>query len=144
MYHSPRILVVDDNEASAKVFALVLSLDGYDVRECYSGKQAIEVSRSFLPDVAFLDLGVPLMDGYDIADGLRAIPQLRDITLFAVTGYSGEEHVARTRAAGFRRHIVKPVEPEVILRLLKECGFPAPKPSQSPTRNERGSNAILR
>lgn len=124
---TPRILVVDDNEATAKVFALALSLDGYDVRESYSGKQAIEISRSFAPDVAFLDLGVPLMDGYEIAKELREIPGLREITLFAVTGYSGDEYAARSRSAGFTRHLVKPVDPEQILLLLKESGFPSPK-----------------
>lgn len=127
MQRTNRILVVDDNEASAKVFALALSLHGYDVREAYSGKQAVETARTFLPNVAFLDLGIPMMDGFEIAAQLQAIPDLNGVFLVAVTGFSGDVHVARSRAVGFRHHLVKPVEPETILKLLTESGFPSPK-----------------
>lgn len=122
-----RILVVDDNEASAKVFALVLSLHGYDVREAYSGKQAVETARTFKPNIAFLDLGIPFMDGFEIATQLQTMPELNDLFLVAITGFQSDEHRARSRAIGFRHHLVKPVEPEVLLKLLHESGFPSPK-----------------
>jgi len=130
MERTARILVVDDNEASAMVFALALSLAGYEVRESYSGKQAVGIASSFLPDVAFLDLGIPLMNGFEIAARFRETPGLGDVILVAVTGFSGEDAKERTRAAGFRHHLVKPVEPDVLRRILCDIGFPPPSPSQ--------------
>ncbi|MEI7686014.1 MAG: response regulator [Planctomycetota bacterium] len=129
MKRTARILVVDDNEASAMVFALALSLAGYEVRDSYSGKQAVAIASEFLPDVAFLDLGIPLMNGFEIAARFRETPGLADVVLIAVTGFSGEDAQERTRAAGFRHHLVKPVEPEVLRRTLCDMGFPPPSPS---------------
>jgi CheY-like chemotaxis protein len=127
MDRANRILVVDDNEASAKVFALALSLHGYDVREAYSGKMALETARTFRPNIAFLDLGIPMMDGFEIATQLKLLPEMSGVFLVAITGFQGDEHRARSRAVGFRHHLVKPVEPESILNLLKESGFPSAK-----------------
>jgi CheY-like chemotaxis protein len=118
-----RVLVVDDNEAAAKVLGLLLSLRGYETREAYSAKQALEIAQSFAPDVAFLDIGIPLMDGFQIAEHFQRTPPLDNIYLIAITGFRGEANMARARAAGFQHYLVKPLDEETIVRVLADAGF---------------------
>ena len=105
-----RVLIVDDNEDAANSLAALLSLQGHDAQVAFSGRQALDRIASFLPDVALLDLGLPGMDGYELAGQLRVAPQLRGIRIVALTGYGQMEDRHRTRAAGFDDHLVKPVD----------------------------------
>jgi CheY-like chemotaxis protein len=105
-----RILVVDDNEDAAMLLASVLEARGHDVRVAHDAKNALEVAVEQLPEVAFLDIGLPDVDGYELAALLRKLPGLSDLRLIALTGYGRESDRERTREAGFLHHLVKPVE----------------------------------
>jgi CheY-like chemotaxis protein len=105
-----RILVVDDNEDAADMLAAVLELRGYEIRVAHDPKQAIAVAKEFVPEVAFLDLGLPEMDGCQLAIEMRALPGLEQVRLIALTGYGQAADRERTKEAGFADHLVKPVE----------------------------------
>ena len=96
-----RVLVVDDNEDGAELLAGVLSRKGYDTRFAHDAPTALRMAAEFLPNVAFLDIGLPVMDGYELAAHLRAMAGLRDLQLVAITGYGQEADRQKTRAAGF-------------------------------------------
>jgi PAS domain S-box-containing protein len=113
-----RVLVVDDNRDAAESLALLLRGEGHDVQVAHDGRTALEVARNHRPDVAFLDIGMPGMDGYELSRQLRAQPALEKLLLVAVTGWGQEEDRRRSRQAGFDRHLVKPVEPASLQRLL--------------------------
>jgi signal transduction histidine kinase/DNA-binding response OmpR family regulator len=113
-----RVLVVDDNADSADTLAMLARLDGHEVRTAQTGAAALEVAQAFRPDVVLLDIGLPGMDGYEVARQLRAGAAGAPILLAAVTGYGQEADRNRSRQAGFDLHLVKPVEPEVLRRLL--------------------------
>ena len=113
-----RVLIVDDNEDAADMLAHVLSSRGHEIRVAHDGVEALRACEDFVPHTAFLDLGLPVMDGYELAARLRGLPGLRDIQLIAVTGYGQESDRRRTRAAGFQHHLVKPVDISTIEALL--------------------------
>jgi CheY-like chemotaxis protein len=105
-----RVLVVDDNEDAATMIALSLRRLGHTLRVVHDGPSALAIAVEFLPDVALLDLGLPGMDGYELARRLRALPGLARVRLVAVTGYGQDRDRALTHEAGFDLHLVKPVE----------------------------------
>ncbi len=109
-----RILVVDDNAEAADLLGELLTRAGHDVVVAYDGPQALEAVDSFVPDVAVLDIGLPRIDGWDLAGRLRRRfgDQLR---LIAVTGYGQPSDRARSLEVGFEAHLVKPVEARTIL-----------------------------
>ena len=113
-----RLLIVDDNEDAASSFATLLRLQGHDVRMAHDGRSALALASSFLPNLVFLDIGMPEMDGYEVARRLRLQPGLESVMLVALTGWGQEEHRRRTAAAGFDHHRVKPLEPEAVTSLL--------------------------
>jgi len=113
-----RVLVVDDNVDSAESLAVLLRLYGHDVRLAHDGEAALEEARSFRPDVMFLDISLPKMDGYEVARRLRLEPAMCGLTLVAMTGYGHEEERRRTREAGFHSHLVKPVDFDMLQELL--------------------------
>ncbi|MGZ8217151.1 response regulator [Methylomagnum sp.] len=113
-----RILVVDDNVDSADSMALLLGLDGHDARTAFDGPGALAEAARFLPRVVLLDIGLPGMDGYEVARRMRELPGLRDVLMIAITGYGREDDRARSKEAGFDHHLVKPVDPETLGRLL--------------------------
>jgi PAS domain S-box-containing protein len=113
-----RVLVVDDNVDAAETLALFLRLDGREVRMACDGPGALDAAREFKPEAIFLDIGLPGMDGYEVARRLRALPDFRTALLVAVTGYGQEDSRTRSRAAGFDHHLVKPVDPESLSALL--------------------------
>jgi CheY-like chemotaxis protein len=104
-----RILVVDDNRDSADGLSLALEGMGYQVRAAYDAVSALVAAREFAPQVALLDIGLPLMDGYELAAKLREQAGPASPGLVALTGYGREADHARSRAAGFHAHLVKPV-----------------------------------
>src|SRR5690349_18769741 len=113
-----RIVVADDNEDSAESFAMLLSFSGHEVRVAHDGAAALDAVRDFRPDVAFLDIGMPGLTGYEVAQAVRAEPWGRDIKLIAVTGWGQPDDRVRARTAGFDRHLIKPIDPAEVDRLL--------------------------
>jgi PAS domain S-box-containing protein len=109
-----RILVVDDNEDSALMLSEVLKAKGYQTRTAHDAAAALLAAAEFCPELAFLDIGLPVMDGYELASRLREIPSLQGIRLIALTGYGQESDRQRTAAAGFERHLVKPVDLTIV------------------------------
>jgi CheY-like chemotaxis protein/two-component sensor histidine kinase len=124
---SVRILIADDNRDGAQSLALMLDLEGHDVRTAADGLEALEIAEEFQPDVVLLDIGMPGIDGYETARRLRARPWARSVLLCAQTGWGQEDDKRRARSAGFDRHLVKPVDPEELNRILAEVGHPASK-----------------
>jgi signal transduction histidine kinase/ActR/RegA family two-component response regulator len=116
---SRRVLVVDDNEDAARTLSALLAAHGHDVVHCFGARQALEATETRLPDVAFLDLNMPGMDGYELARQLRARPGGSLIKIVALTGMGRESDVARTREAGFDAHLTKPADPEVVMRMAE-------------------------
>ncbi|GAA3947065.1 PAS domain S-box protein [Allohahella marinimesophila] len=116
---SMRILVVDDNTDAAHVTAMLLDMWGHEVRTAHDGTAALEMADSFMPQVVLLDIGLPLMDGYEVATRLRSQPAFSRILLVAMTGYGQEEDRRLSRNAGFDEHLVKPVEAQVLRDLIE-------------------------
>jgi signal transduction histidine kinase/ActR/RegA family two-component response regulator len=115
-----RLLVVDDNRPAARTLTMLLELEGFITRVAHDGAAGLEAARAFQPQVALLDIGLPVMDGYALAARLRQEPTLAGLKLVALTGYGQDSDRRRAEAAGFDRHLVKPVRPELLLRLLSE------------------------
>ncbi|HTW39130.1 MAG TPA: chemotaxis protein CheB [Steroidobacteraceae bacterium] len=115
-----RVLVVDDNADIAESTALILQLAGYTVKKALSGEEAIEMAAAFEPSVVLLDIGMPGLDGYAVARRLRDEPNLKKAVLIAVTGYGTSADRSRAKAAGFDRHLVKPVDPAALQHLLTD------------------------
>ncbi len=118
-----RVLVVDDNRDGADTLAKLLEIVGCDVKVVYGGRQALEVADAFRPSIVFLDIGMPGMNGVEVARKLRETAWGRSTRVVAVTGWGQEEDRQRTHAAGFDEHLVKPVDVAVLHRLLS--GFQA-------------------
>jgi signal transduction histidine kinase/CheY-like chemotaxis protein len=114
-----RILVVDDNRDAAESLAALLRLKAQKVEVAHDGPAALEAVKHFEPEIVFLDIGMPGMDGYEVARHLRGRSDLRGVTLVALTGFGQEEDRARSRAAGFDHHVVKPIDPSALHALLQ-------------------------
>lgn len=114
-----RVLVVDDNDDAADMLTYMLTSWGHIARPAYDGVSALDAAEVFRPDVVLLDLGLPGLDGYAVAERLRARPWASRVPIFAVTGRGQDEDRARTRAAGFCGHFVKPVVPETLRDALE-------------------------
>jgi signal transduction histidine kinase/ActR/RegA family two-component response regulator len=117
-----RILVADDNADAADTLVHVLRAKGHDVRMAYDGQAAVQAAAAFLPELAFLDIGMPGMDGYQVATALRASAGTTSATLVALTGWGAAEDRARSRAAGFDLHLLKPAAPEDVDAVLASSG----------------------
>jgi PAS domain S-box-containing protein len=113
-----RILVADDNRDAADSLQMMLGILGHEVRSANNGREAVRTAEEFRPDVAFLDIGMPELNGYDVARTVRAQPWGRAVTLVALTGWGQDEDRRRSREAGFDQHLVKPVDPEVLQQTL--------------------------
>jgi len=122
---SRRILVVDDNRDAAESLGSLLELLGADVRVAYDGSEALRVAAAQKPNVVLLDIGMPGMDGYEVARRLRRQRELRNIMLIALTGWGQDEDRGRSREAGFDYHLTKPADMSVLQSLLTSvegCG----------------------
>jgi signal transduction histidine kinase len=117
---SRRVLVVDDNLDAAESLAMLLKVEGHEVRTASDGPAALDVAATFRPEVVFLDLGLPRMDGYEVARRLRAQPNAAGVLLVALTGYGQEEDRRRSEEAGFDAHLIKPADPEAVQQLLAQ------------------------
>src|SRR6267378_1824529 len=121
-----RVLVVDDNADHADSTALLLQRMGHDVRVVYSSPAALETAADFLPEVILMDIGLPLMDGYEVARRLRRHDRLKGVWMIAVSGYGQDSDRERSHAAGFNLHLVKPISPR---ELQEACAAAAAKSS---------------
>jgi CheY-like chemotaxis protein len=117
-----RILVADDNRDAAESLALLLRSAGHVVREALDGESALREAATFMPTVAFIDIGMPKVSGYDVARTLRAQPWGRTIHLVALTGWGQDDDRRRSAEAGFDHHVVKPVSHEELTKLLRSVG----------------------
>src|SRR4051812_38519364 len=114
-----RIVVADDNVDAAMTLAALLGLQGHDVRTTHDGMQALQEVLRFEPHVVILDIGMPRMNGYKVAEALRE--RNIDVLLIAITGWGQEEDRHRSKAAGFDHHLVKPVDFSRLSDLLAAC-----------------------
>jgi CheY-like chemotaxis protein len=121
-----RVLIVDDNPDAAETLATALRLDGMAVEVAHDGPQALKAAPEFKPDVALLDIGLPVMDGYELARRLRWAagrdPAAPPLTLIALSGYGEQSDRERSRKAGFSQHLVKPVDLEALMALIRQGG----------------------
>jgi PAS domain S-box-containing protein len=113
-----RVLIVDDNADAANSLAALLNLQGHETRAVFTGQEALECVESFRPHVALIDIGLPKMDGYELAQRLRERPDRAPLRLVALTGYGQLEDRKRSQAAGFDEHLVKPVDLAALERAL--------------------------
>ncbi len=121
-----RLLVVDDNIDAAQSLAMMLGLEGHNVRTAHDGPAALEAVRVELPQVVLLDIGLPGMSGYQVAERWREQATRGLILLVAVTGYYQEDDRRKSRQAGFQHHLVKPVDPSELHRLLEDAADALP------------------
>src|SRR5690606_23957129 len=115
---SLRVLVVDDNLDAADSLAIQLEYSGHQTRTVYSGIEALPAAAELAPDIAFCDIGMPGMDGNQVASALRAAARSSAMVLVALTGWGSEEDKRRTRDAGFDFHLVKPVSFQTVSAVL--------------------------
>src|SRR5450830_321506 len=113
------VLVVDDNQDAAQILAELLSMQGHQVQIAFDGPSALEMVSHFTPQIALLDIGLPIMDGYDVAEHMRSMPHLQGISLIALTGYGQASDKLRSAQAGFDHHLVKPVDIDVVDELIR-------------------------
>ncbi len=122
--HGARVVIVEDNADTRELLCELLSDEGYECRSVGSGKAALDLIREFEPHVALLDVGLPEMDGFELARRLRATRETADMNLVAITGYGRASDRAASREAGFDAHLVKPVQPDELVRMLANIQGP--------------------
>jgi CheY-like chemotaxis protein len=115
-----RVLIVDDNQTAAEMLGMVVEMLGNEVRTAHDGRQAIEIAGQFLPEIVFMDLAMPLVDGYEAARQIRKKPWGKSTLLVALTGWGQEEHKRQTKEAGFDHHLVKPGDFADLQRVFAE------------------------
>jgi CheY-like chemotaxis protein len=114
-----RVLIVDDNIDAAEMMVELVSIWGHEAHHAADGADAVALALELLPSIILLDIGLPGMDGYQVASALRADPRTRGAKIIAVTGYGLDSDRKSARAAGCDDHLVKPVEPEALERVLR-------------------------
>jgi len=123
---SLRVLVVDDNVDTVTTLEMLLRESGYDVRTAYEGSTVLEAALDYRPNVVLLDIGLPGMNGYEVAKQIRQQPALKNVVLVATTGYGQESDRKRSQEAGFDYHLVKPVELATLEKLLAATAASSP------------------
>jgi signal transduction histidine kinase/CheY-like chemotaxis protein len=121
-----RVLVVEDNADIAESLTMLLEMLGHRVRAAHDGVEALDAARANVPDVMLVDIGLPGMDGYEVARRVRRDPDLKQVVLVALTGYGREEDKRQALAAGFDFHLVKPVNPDALNGLVAQLGKATP------------------
>lgn len=116
--HRFKILVVDDNHDSALSLAMMLSIMGHDTRTAHDGESAVATAETFLPDVVLLDIGLPKLNGYEVAQRIRGSAWGAAMYLIAITGWGQDEDRQRSTEVGLNQHMVKPVEAAALEKLL--------------------------
>ncbi len=113
-----RVLVVDDNRDAADSIGMLLGMWGYEHRVAYDGAAGLEAAQAFGPDCLLLDINMPRMDGFTLAQRVRQLPGLERAKLVALTAYADEANARRIREAGFEHHLIKPADPSELERVL--------------------------
>lgn len=126
-----RILIAEDNPDAAEMLRIMLTVMGQEVRVAWDGIQAVAMAKTFEPQIALLDIGMPRMDGYEAARRIRALLGTR-VVLVALTGWGQDEDIRRAREAGFDRHLTKPAEPEAFEELIATCAVGDQTPPAEP------------
>jgi CheY-like chemotaxis protein len=116
-----RVLVADDNLDAADSLCALLQMAGHETRTAHDGVHALEVAAGFQPELVFLDIGMPRMDGYEAARRMRQLPGMEGVLLAALTGWGAAEDRERSRAAGFDHHLLKPAMPADVQAVLAEA-----------------------
>ena len=111
-------MVVDDYVDAAESLTMLLQMEGHEVKTAHCGLQAIELAQAFRPQVALLDIGLPDLNGYEVANRLRTLPETHEAVLIALTGYGQTEDRNRSQIAGFDHHLLKPVNFVTLAELL--------------------------
>jgi CheY-like chemotaxis protein len=114
------ILLVEDNSDARETLRLLLELEGYRVAAAETGEQGVELARENTFTIALIDIGLPDVDGYSVAQRIRSSPSGAGLVLIALTGYSEPEDVRRAREAGFDAHLVKPIDPDTLTKTLAD------------------------
>jgi CheY-like chemotaxis protein len=117
-----RILIVDDNRDAATSLGMLLELSGNQTELAFDGQSALDTAARFRPDIVLLDIGLPGINGYDVARRMRSEAWGKQVTLVAVTGWGQAEDRESSRAAGFDAHLVKPVDHAALMQLLETTG----------------------
>jgi CheY-like chemotaxis protein len=120
-----RVLLIEDNTDAREALRALLELDGYEVHAAADGTEGLDLARTKTPEVALVDIGLPGFDGYEVARRMKALPAPPPL-MVALTGYSEPEDRQRAKDAGFAAHLVKPVDPDDLSRLLAHLGTPGP------------------
>jgi len=120
------VLIVDDNHDLAETAKVLLIASGHDVRTAYDGVSAVATANEFDPEVVLLDIGLPGMSGYEVAKRLRASEQRRSMLLVALTGYGQDADRQLAREAGFDQHLVKPLDPATLEKIVESISVPTP------------------
>ena len=115
-----RVLVVDDNQDAAEALAWILE-PLHEVQIAYDGRAAVERAQAFHPDVVLLDIGLPVLNGYQVAEELRKSPETVASVIIAITGYGQSSDRERALQSGFDFHLVKPAEPTQVLRMIDDA-----------------------
>ena len=121
-----RVLIADDNHDAADTLAMLLEMGGYEVCVARDGEEAVSMAASFQPDAILLDIGMPRLDGYGACERIRLLCGAGAAFIVALTGWGNDSDKERARAAGFDRHLVKPVDPAQLLEIL--AAVPERKP----------------
>lgn len=129
-----RVLVVEDNLESAQVLTALVRDMGHEVQFAINGHAALEIARTFRPDIVLLDLGLPGMDGYEVCSRLRHDPSFGPIRVIALTAYAHDEHRIRARAAGCHLHLVKPISPRELFDNLEATAWSLAVATPPPTK----------
>jgi two-component system CheB/CheR fusion protein len=132
-----RILVVDDYPSSAESLMKMLQLGGHEVRIARDGPSAVEEVRFRPPEIVLLDIGLPGMDGYGVAQSIRELPDMEGLILIALSGYGQEEDRRRSREAGFNYHLTKPVDIAALFQLISPLARSEIHASASPVAARR-------
>ena len=115
-----RILIVDDNRDGADSLTTMLRLQGHETRTAYDGEQGVAEAEAYRPEIVLLDIGLPKMNGYDVCRTIRARPWGKSILMLALTGWGQDDDRRKSSEAGFDRHLVKPVDPKLLIELLAD------------------------
>ena len=113
-----RVLIIEDNQDAADSLALLLELLGYEVTKAYNGREGLILAREWKPEVVLSDIGLPGIDGYEVAQELRKLASAKEIRLIAITGYSTEEDRSKAYRAGFNHYFIKPPDLAALQELL--------------------------
>ena len=113
-----RVLIVEDNEDAGEMYRILIEFYGHEALVAENGVRGLEILKSTRPDIALVDIGLPRMDGYELARRFRAEPGADRVYLVALTGYGSSADKDRARLAGFNLHLLKPVDPRALKSLL--------------------------